>query len=169
MSGATKGDRSKLGGRVARALARDLALTKLSQTALAEKYGVTQSSISEFKARRAEEIAAIAADADDQYAGIWIAQKEARLAELARLHDIALTPTPKVAPSGKIIREWVTDPETGVDTEVIVSEVDGRLAAQVMKQAAEEMGQLPTRLQVSGDMSIKTNYTVEGVDPKDLR
>jgi hypothetical protein len=162
MSGATRSDRSPLGGRVARALARDLALTKLTQEALAEKYGVTQGAISQFKTRRAEEIAAIAADADDQYAGMWIAQKADRLAELERLHAIALTPTPKVF--GKDA-DQVRDPETGE----AIYEVDGRLAAQVMKQAAEEMGQLPTRLQVSGDMSIKTNYTVEGVDPKDLR
>ena len=99
---------------------------------------------------------------------MWIAQKVARLAEYERLHEIALTPTPKVAPSGKIVRERIEDAETGLEVEVMVSEVDGRLAAQVMKQAAEEMGQLPTRLQVTGDMTVRTNYTVTGVDPKDL-
>ena len=38
-----------------------------------------------------------------------------------------------------------------------------------MKQAAEEMGQLPTRLQVSGDMQIRTNYTIDGVNVEDLK
>lgn len=161
-------DRGKLSGRVGRALVRDLALSGMTQTALARKYGVSDPAITYFKERRAEEIAAVKAEADSEYAGMWIAQKQARLAEYERLHEIALTPTPKVAPNGKIIREVVED-EDGIPTEAAVYEVDGRLAAQVLKQAAEEMGQLPTRLQVQGGLEVTTNYKIEGVDPGDLR
>lgn len=158
-------DRGKLSGQVGRQLARDLALGDQNQTQLADKYGVTTAAITFFKQRRAEEIAAIAAEADNEYAGMWIAQKQARLAEYERIHGIALEPTPKVAANGKVV-QWV-NPESGaIET---IEEVDGRLAAQVLKQAAEEMGQLPTRLQVSGEMGVTTTYRVEGVDPKDLQ
>ena len=164
MSGATKADRGPLGGRQGRALARDLALTKTSQSELAEKYGVSQPAISQFKERRAEEIAAIAANADDQYAGMWIADKQARLAEYERLHEIALTPTPKIDIKGKIVKD--IDPIT--HEEVVIVEMDGGLAAKVLKQAAEEMGQLPTRLQIQGDMQTTTTYRFENVDPDAL-
>lgn len=160
MSGSTKTDRGKLGGRVGRALARDLALTDASQSALAEKYGVTQSSISEFKQRRAEEIAEIAANADDEYAGMWIAKKINRLAELERIFDTAMTPTPKITNKGTLAYT-----EDGT----VINEIDGRAAMQALKQAAEELGQLATRVSLAGGLDIRTNYTVEGVSPEDLR
>ena len=155
-------DRGKLSGRIGRQLARELALGNLSQSALAEKYGVVPSSITEFKQRRAEEIAAIAAHADDEYAGMWITKKMARLAELEKIYDTAMTPTPKVA--GKDA-DQVRDPETGQ----AVYEIDGRAAMQALKQAAEELGQLATRVNIAGGLDVRTNYTVEGVSPEDLR
>lgn len=158
-------DRGKLSGRIGRALARDLALGELNQSALAEKYGVVPSSITEFKQRRAEEIAAIAAHADDEYAGMWIAKKVERLAELERIFDKAMTPTPKISPKGTTVSHY--DPETGESHTIM--EIDGRAAMQALKQAAEELGQLATRVQLAGGLDVRTNYTVEGVDPKDLR
>lgn len=164
MTGASKADRGKLGGLVHRQVVRDLALSKQSQYALAEKYGVTQQAISHFAKRNAEEIAAVAAAADDEFAGILIAQKQARLAAYQELYGIAVSPTPKISASGKTVS--YVDPETGEAG--VVMEVDVRAAATVLKQAAEEMGQLPTRLQVSGDMQTTTTYKIEGVDPSDL-
>jgi hypothetical protein len=140
---------------------RDLALSGMTQQAIADKYGVTQGAVSQFKDKHAEAIAEIAAAADDEYAGIWIAQKQNRLEALAEIAEIAMQPTPKITTKGTV----VFHPETGD----LVSEVDGRLAAQVMKQAAEEMGQLPTRLQVSGDMNTTTTYRVESVNVEDLK
>lgn len=160
MSGRTKADRMPLGGHVGRALARDLALSGLSQTVLAEKYDVTQQAISAFAQRRAEEIKAIAANADDEYAGMWIAQKQARLAEYERIHGIALTPTPKVDNKGNQVR----DPETGEP----IFEVQLSEAQKALKQAAEEMGQLPSRLQIQGDLQTTTTYRIEGVSNEDL-
>lgn len=163
MSGATKADRSKLGGLVRRQVVRDLALSGKTQDELAEKYGVSQQAVSQFKARNAEEIAAVAAAADDEFAGILIAQKQNRLAAYQELVEKALEPTPKVTPAGKLIKLVDED-----GSEKVVMEVDVRAAATVLKQAAEEMGQLPTRLQVSGDMQTTTTYRIEGVDPSDL-
>src|ERR1044071_2845665 len=168
MSGATKRDRSKLGGLKRNGLIRALALENVTQKELAERYGVTQQSISEFKLREAEAIAAVRAEADNEFAGILIAQKAERLRALEELFEVARTPTPKVAPNGKLIREEIED-ETGRVVEVIVQEVDVRAAAQVLKQAAEGMGQLPTRLQVSGDMNTTTTYRIEGFSAEDLQ
>lgn len=143
-------------------MARDLAMTVAPQSVLAEKYGVSEAAISQFKARKAEEIAEIAAAADDEYAGMWIAKKVARLAELENIFDQAMTPTPKVF--GKDA-DQVCDPVTGEP----VYEVDGRAAMQALKQAAEELGQLATRVQLNGGIEVRTNYTIEGVSPDDLR
>jgi len=153
-------NRGKLDGLNRRRVMRDLALSGLTQQAIADKYGVGQSAVAMFKQRHADAIAAIAADAADEYAGIWIAQKANRLEALAEIAEIAMQPTPKITNKGTLAFD-----ESGN----VIKEVDGRLAAQVMKQAAEEMGQLPTRLQVSGDMNTTTTYRVEGVSPEDLK
>jgi len=168
MSGATKRDRGKLGGLKRNGLIRALALEDVTQASLAVRYGVTEGAITQFKQREAEAINALRADADNEFAGILIAQKAERLRALEELFEVARTPTPKVAPNGRIIRETVED-DTGETTEVIVHEVDVRAAAQVLKQAAEEMGQLPTRLQVSGDMNTTTTYRIEGFSAEDLQ
>lgn len=169
MSGATKADRSPLGGLKRAQVIRDLALSGLSQTALAEKYGVTPSAISQFASKHREQIADVRADSENEYAGILIAQKARRLAAYEELYETALTPQPKVSPSGKIVKDQMLDPDTGQWVDAMVTEVDVRAAAQVLKQAAEEMGQLPTRLQIQGDMQTTTTYRIEGASPDDLK
>jgi|ERR1700745_2019787 len=164
MTGASKAARSPLGGLRHRQVVRDLALGNFSQDELAEKYGVSQSAISQFKSRHAVEIAAVAADADDAYAGILIADKQARIAAYQAIHDEALVPVPKVTPSGKPALR--INKETGEIEEI--TEVDHRAAMQALKSVAEEMGQLPTRLQVSGELSTTTTYRIEGVSNEDL-
>ena len=118
-----------LGGLNKRRVIRDLALTAMTQQELADKYGVTRAAISAFKMRNAEEIAAVAADADNEYAGIWIADKANRLTAYGEIYE----------------------------------------AMQALKSVAEEMGQLPTRLQVSGEMATTTTYRIENVNPEDLK
>lgn len=153
-------ERFKLGGLKRRQIVRELALGEMTQQALADKYGVVQSAIAAFKQRHADEIEAVRQNADDEFAGILIAQKAARLASLAEIHEKAMTPTPKITNKGTL----AFDPEGK-----LIEEFDGRLAAQVLKQAAEEMGQLPTRLEVKGDMQTTTTYRVESVDVEDLK
>lgn len=155
----------KLGGLKRRQIIRELAAQEVNQSALAIKYGVSTSAITQFKQRHAEEIAAVRADMDNEFAGILIANKAARLAALVDLYEAATTPTPKISVKGDVVRRM--NPETGEFEEVM--EIDARAAMQALKQAAEEMGQLPTRVQVSGGMDIRTNYTIEGVSPDDLR
>lgn len=158
-------NRGKLGGLRRNQVIRELALGEMTQRQLAEKYECSEPAITLFKRRHAEAIAAVKADAANEFAGILIAQKAARLAAYEELAEIAMVPVPRVTPAGKVVQR--VNPDTGMLEEVM--EVDGRLAAQVMKQAAEEMGQLPTRLQVSGEVGVRTNYTVDGVSPDDLR
>jgi hypothetical protein len=165
MTGATRRDRGKLGGLKRLQVMRLLALGELSQSQIGAQFGVTQQSVSEFAQRYATEIAEIRANLADEFAGLWIAKKVNRLAMYEEIAQQALKPTPKVTPAGKVVRD--VDPATG--TVETIMEIDGRLAAQVAKQAAEEMGQLPTRLQVSGEMNTTTTYRVEGVAPEDLQ
>jgi predicted transcriptional regulator len=164
MTGATRSERGKLGGLKRLQVMRELAAGELTQRQLAEKYDVTQAAISQFGTRYATEIGAIKANMADEFAGILIAQKQARLAAYEEIAAIALTRTPKVGNNGKVVKHVNEDGETET-----LYEVDGRLAAQVMKQAAEEMGQLAARVQVSGDLSTTTTYRVEGVSPEDLK
>lgn len=165
MTGSTRADRGKLGGLKRMEVMRALALGEESQSQIAERYGVSQPAIAQFKARYAVEIQEIRENMADQFAGLWITKKHNRLAMYEEIAAQALKPTPKVTPAGKVVRD--VDPITG-NAETVM-EIDGRLAAQVAKQAAEEMGQLPTRLQVSGEMNTTTTYRVEGVAPEDLQ
>lgn len=159
-------DGGKLGGLVRRKLVREIALKPpdVTYSQLAKKYGVSGASITEFRQRHAEEIAAVAAAADDEFAGILIANKAYRLAALQEMHEIALTPQPKVATNGKIVTRW--NPETGEDEEVM--EVDVRAAALVSKQAAEELGQLANRVTLSGQIDTTTTYKIVNVSDDDL-
>lgn len=171
MSGATRRDNGKLGGLKRRQIVRELALGEQSQRQLAEKYEVSEAAISQFKNRYADEIEAVRQDTADEFAGILIAQKQARLAAYNDLYEKAIVPSPKVSPSGKIVKDLIPDPDNpgGPWIEAVVVETDVRAAALVLKQAAEEMGQLPTRLQIQGDMQTTTTYRIEGANPEDLK
>ena len=158
--GASKADRMPLGGLVRHKLMREIALGDLNGVQLAEKYGVSTAAISQFKQRNAEGIKAIVADADNEFAGILIAQKAARLAAYEEQHRIAMQPTPKITNKGTV----VIDPNTGE----YVYEVNLSAAATMLKNAAEEMGQLPNRVQIQGDMQTTTTYKIEGFSESDL-
>lgn len=160
MTGATKWERSPLGGLRHRQVARLLALGELTQTAIAERYGVTQSAVSQFAARNAEEIRAIREDSANEFAGILIASKQERLGVYEQLLEAALTPTPKVTQTGRA----VVDPVTGEP----VMEINEGAASRVLKQVAEEMGQLPNRLSVQGEVSVQTRYEIVGLSPEAL-
>lgn len=154
---------NKLNGLKKRKLVRELALGEENQSQLAERYDVTPSAISLFAKRNRDEIEAVRANIDDEFAGLLIAQKAHRLGVLEHLLDVALTPTPKVAPSGRVVYVEKSDgaPE-------MITEIAGDLAAKVIKQAAEEMGQLPNRITLGGNVNVHTSYQVEGIDPRDL-
>lgn len=122
-------------------LIRELAAERLSHAKLAEKYGVTDVSISNFKKRHLTEIEEVRADLEDQFAGLWIANKAARLAEL---------------------EQDVDDIGTTTNHELL------KVKHNALKQAAEELGQLPSRFSVQVNNQPVT-YKIEGVDMDALR
>lgn len=154
-------NRGALGGLKHRQVVRLLAAEEITRSEIARRYEVTPGAVTQFADRNAEEIAAVKADMDNEFAGILIANKAMRLGVYEQLLEAATTPMPvHDARTGKVM--------TGPNGEPIM-EADGNLAAKVLKQAAEEMGQLPTRLQVAGGLDVTTTYRIEGVNPEDLR
>jgi hypothetical protein len=114
--------------------------------------------------RHAEEIAAVAKNADDEFAGILIANKAFRLGAYQQAYEDASVPQPKVTPAGKVA--YMVDPESG--EEVPVMEIDVRAQMQALKQAAEELGQLPNRVTLSGNLETTTTYRIVNVTDDDL-
>jgi len=127
-------------GWVKHRLIRDMALGEKTQRALAAQYGVSQTSISAFKKRYILEIEEVRNNLADEYAGVWVAQKMARIQEYQQAAE-------KMA-SG-------TSPR---NAEVLVS---------ILKAVAEELGQLPARTQVNVS-SEQTVYQVVGVSVDDI-
>jgi hypothetical protein len=122
-------------------LMRELAIGDKTMTALAKEYGVTTGRISQFNKEFETRIMQIRENLADEFAGLWIADKRARLAELEEMAD-------RIGPS--------RDPNKM------------RLVKELLKQAAEELGQIPTKANVTIDQH-RITYAVEGVDPEKLR
>jgi hypothetical protein len=163
MSGKEAG---KLGGLVHRKLVRELAMRNpdVTLTAIGKKYNVTPSAITAFSRRNADEIQAVADEADKEFAGILIAQKEFRLRAYQEIFEQASEPQPKVTPAGKVVERF--NEETGKDE--IVTEIDHRAKMQALKQAAEELGQLANRITLQGDVKNVTTYRIVNVSEDDL-
>lgn len=151
---------NKLNGIIKRQLIRELALDRFTQQQLADKYDVTQPAISAFAKRNADEIQAIRNNADDEFAGLLIVKKHFRLGTLQTLLEQAMTPQPKVSASGRVA--YVTDAD---GNETMVEEVAIDSATRILKQVAEEMGQLPARkVELTADVNADITYRIEGAD-----
>lgn len=125
---------------VHRQLCRELAIGEQTQKALADKYGVVPAAITDFKHRHWPEIEAIQASLDDPFAGMWIADKTARLQVLT--DDVARIEEQEVDMAD---HQWMARKHAA------------------LKQAAEELGQLKTGLEASFTLRI------EGVDLEALK
>lgn len=127
---------------VRRALQEDLAKSGKTQAELARKYGVSGAAITKFKQRHAPTIQAIVDNAADEFAGILLAKKVSRIEALAQqVEDL----------------EQSTDPK------------DRRLYQAALRGIAEELGHLPGRVTLSGDVNTTTKYVIDGMDPEDLK
>lgn len=134
-------------GHVRARLIRDLATGEHSQVELAKRYGVTQPAISMFSSRHAEEIADVALRISDEFAALWVASKFNRVAEYQQqFADVAAT---------------MADPDTAARAGVNAAEMY-RVQQQALRAVADELGQIPARVQVehSGSLSVQLN----GVD-----
>lgn len=115
----------------------ELAQAERTQVELAASYGVVQSSISEFADRHRDEITHQRDRITDEYASLWIADKRNRVAECQADVDA------------------INDALTGEADEKLL-----RAKLAIMRQVAEELGQLKTNIEVGGQLT----YAVQGVD-----
>lgn len=98
-----------------RKLQRELARGEKTMRELAREYGVDHKAITKFRDRHEAVIEDMRQAIDDEFAGLWIAQKSERLAEMIELYDDGTSPR---------------DRETKLS---------------VLRHAAEELGQIPNR------------------------
>ncbi len=130
------------------ALIRELAEGERTMRDLAAQYGVSVSSIHEFKERHEEEILFVRANLEDEFAGIWVAKKSNRLRE----YEADL----------EAIEELLTSGENDTKDMLVAKH-------RALRAVAEELGQLPNRMSVSAEVQTRVTYTVPGVDVSDLR
>lgn len=127
-------------------LIRDLASGEKSRSQLATEYGITPASVTAFARTNAEAIQEILDNAAQDMAGLWIAKQRNRIAELEALAEHLDT---------IIYSESTWD----------ANKLNAILRkTQVLRNAAEELGQLTIKTETTG----KYNYTVEGVDMSKL-
>lgn len=131
-------------------LIRDLAKGEERDAQLARRYGVDRSSLLEFKRRHKERIEHVRAHLDDMFAGIEFADKAARVAELSKdAADIAA---------------MLADP----DLRATVGYAEtARVKQSALRAIAEELGQLPSRMQVQ--VGGQLDVTIGGVELGDLK
>lgn len=134
----------KLRGHKKWQLIRLLASGNKTQKELGEQFGVSQATISQFNRNFADEIAAVKADLDDEFAGMWLAEKRSRVAE----YEASLE---------RSARNAELDPNPNWEKQVHTA----------LRNVAEELGQLPTRFKVDhGDQTVRV--FVEGADTDKL-
>jgi len=139
-----------------------------TQAEVAREFGCSQSTVSDFAKRYADKIAEVAADIENEFAGLWIAEKKNRVSELESQAEMLR----------QLIHDEVNRPEqTGftADGEVLETGPDSEKVARLsrrlegtLRAVAEELGQLPSRVaMVLGDE--KGKYTINGVDIEKMK
>lgn len=127
-------------GWVKHRLIRDIALGEKTGKDLSRIYGVSENSITNFKKRHGLEIEEVRNNLADQYAGVWVAQKLARIQEYQQA------------------AEKMAKGDSPRNAEVLTT---------ILKAVAEELGDLPARQQVNVSTENVTHIVV-GIDPGDL-
>lgn len=153
---------------VRRALVKELALAQLldvptkqerglTNVLLGKKYGVGNRTVQLFGRRHRAEIDAVvvAGDSDDaEFAGLWIAAKDNRLAMYQR--DIERIE--------ELLEEHEGQEHTGSADQKLMQTKHAALRA-----AAEELGQLPQRVSIAPEAGTKVRYEIEGVQLGDVQ
>jgi len=128
-------------------LIRELAEPKRTQRQMAADHGVTEPAITLFKQRHALEIARVRENMADKFAGLWVADKMNRIAVY----------------------------EADIEAIEMMAQRDGATMAQAdmlrvkgsfLRAVAEELGQLPARVNVT---VTPVEHVIIGVNPEDLK
>ena len=160
-------------GHVRIVLQRDLAVGELTYAELAARYGATKSGIASFARKYATVIAEIKADLDNRYAGMWIADKDRRVAAYQADADLVDEETERVLKARDEHRELLKEQGTEVDEdgetakEIGVATDLGRLSRikhRALRSVAEELGQLPTRMLVRSEQGGAVHVYGSDVD-----
>ncbi len=123
---------------VRRELQEALARGEKTQQQLADEYGVSQPSISNFKRRHQAVINQILEDAGNEFAGIELAKKVNRLETYQETALLAL------------------------------NEGDLQTTQRALRAIADELGAIPNRVTLQAEVSAKTVYEIVGVENGDL-
>ena len=122
-------------------LMRDLAEGNFTHIQLAEKYDRSVSAISNFSSRNRDKIQAIRENPDDEFAGLWIAQKAQRL---------------------RVYADQVERLEESDDPKLLAR------VQTALRSVAEELGQLPNKSTVAIE-TPKLQVQIEGISDEDLK
>jgi hypothetical protein len=133
-------------------LIRDLAKGEHRDAELGRRYGVDRSAILLFKRRHSARIDEVRRNMDDLFAGIELADKVARV---ALLNDRVLEAA-----------ELLSDADSSLKAGVARAEME-RIIQSGARAIAEELGQLPSRMQVQvgGSLDVQVN----GIDVSSLQ
>ena len=145
--------RIKVRGALKLALIRDLAFDERAHADLAEEYGITRSNVSHFARMHQREIDAVERDLQQEVtnecAGLWIADKAARIAEY---QDVV---------------ERVNEKLDSLKDSDYVSPGLLKEKTAALRAAAEELGQIPERPAApASTASVEYNY--HGMSDADL-
>jgi hypothetical protein len=120
----------------------DLALGKLTAGELADKYQCEVEELKVFVDKYQEELVRVRNELDDD--GLWVTSKRARLRRYQYVLELLLPGA--VTMDAMIIRE----------------------IRSYLNDVADELGQLLNRGAGENNENIRTNYTINGVNPEDL-
>lgn len=126
-------------------------------TELGLEFGVTKQAVQQFAQRHAAEVERAVLDLTNSYSGLWIADKAARIAEYQQVVDDITSQ----------IEASLPDPDAPITAQSIAAlpdlDVDLlRVKLAALRSVAEEMGQLPARLTVKHEGTVRTE--IVGLD-----
>lgn len=111
---------------------RELALGATPKAELARRYGVTARAVTFFEQRHALEITEARGDLENEWVGLWVAEKRNRVAELQQLIEDLNEQIAKHAAGGYF------------DNNVGLPAI--KLVAALYEQVAKELGQIPKQV-----------------------
>lgn len=143
-----------------------LARAEVPHAELARALGVVPSAIQAFKNRHMNEIVDKRKDMEDQFIGMWIADKVHRLSEMQQdVTDINEMIEGKLDAATPAPFNPLDPANDGASTPSATDDLPSwfRVKTAILRAAAEELGQIPQKVQVQVGASIVT-YKIDGVD-----